>query len=43
MSQQDLAKLINEKTTVVSDYERGTAVFNQQIISKIEVALGKKL
>lgn len=43
LSQGDLAKLINEKTTVVIAYENGTAVLSSQIQTKIEKALGKKL
>lgn len=43
MNQAELAKLINEKVTVVNAYENGTAILNQNVISKIEKALGKKL
>jgi len=43
MNQADLAKMINEKVTVVNAYENGTAIMNPQIITKIEKALGKKV
>lgn len=43
MSQKDLANAINEKPTVVNDYEAGRAVPNQQILGKLERALGVKL
>ena len=34
-------KKINEKPQVVNDYEAGRAVPNQQILSKLERALGE--
>lgn len=43
LTQKDLATKINEKPTVINDYEAGRAVPNQQILSKIERALGIKL
>ena len=43
MSQADLAKAINELPKQVQDYENGKAIPNQQIISKMERALGCKL
>lgn len=43
LSQGDLAKAINEKTTVVIAWENGSAVLSSQIQTKIEKALGKKL
>jgi putative transcription factor len=43
MTQADLAKAINEKATVVNDYESGRAVPSQQILAKMERILGVKL
>uniref|UniRef100_A0A0N4ZK85 HTH cro/C1-type domain-containing protein n=1 Tax=Parastrongyloides trichosuri TaxID=131310 RepID=A0A0N4ZK85_PARTI len=43
MSQKDLAVKINEKQTVITEYENGRAIPNQQIISKLERALNVKL
>ena len=43
MSQKDLATKINEKPTVVNDYEAARAIPNQQVLSKLERALGVKL
>ena len=43
MTQKQLATSINEKPQVIQDYEQGKAVPNQQIICKIERALGVKL
>uniref|UniRef100_A0A1I7ZA92 HTH cro/C1-type domain-containing protein n=1 Tax=Steinernema glaseri TaxID=37863 RepID=A0A1I7ZA92_9BILA len=42
-SQKDLAVAVNEKPQVVSEYENGKAVPNQQILAKMERALGVKL
>lgn len=42
-TQKDLATKINEKPTVINDYEAGRAVPNQQILGKLERALGIKL
>jgi putative transcription factor len=42
-TQKDLAQRINEKSTVINDYENGRAIPNNQIISKIERALGCQL
>ena len=42
-SQQDLAKAINEKWTVVEDYENARAVYNADIVTKMERALGMQL
>jgi putative transcription factor len=43
LSQADLAKRINEKQSVVNDYENGRAVPNPQVIVKIERALNCRL
>ncbi|KAJ3231114.1 Endothelial differentiation- factor 1 [Chytriomyces hyalinus] len=44
MTQKDLATKINEKQTIVNEYESGKAVNpNQQILGKMERALGIKL
>lgn len=44
MTQKDLATKINEKSTVVNEYETGRAPNpNQQILAKMERALGVKL
>eukprot|EP01101_Sappina_pedata_P004841 TRINITY_DN2104_c0_g1_i1.p2 TRINITY_DN2104_c0_g1~~TRINITY_DN2104_c0_g1_i1.p2 ORF type:complete len:137 (-),score=89.03 TRINITY_DN2104_c0_g1_i1:114-524(-) len=43
LTQKDLATKINEKATVVNDYEAGSAVPNQSILIKMEKALGVKL
>uniref|UniRef100_A0A915PT36 HTH cro/C1-type domain-containing protein n=1 Tax=Setaria digitata TaxID=48799 RepID=A0A915PT36_9BILA len=42
-TQKDLATHINEKPQVVAEYENGKAVPNQQILAKMERALGVKL
>ncbi|VDM48059.1 unnamed protein product [Toxocara canis] len=42
-TQKDLATHVNEKPQVVAEYENGKAVPNQQILSKMERALGVKL
>ncbi|CAD6194216.1 unnamed protein product [Caenorhabditis auriculariae] len=42
-TQKDLSTAINEKPQVVSEYESGKAVPNQQILNKMERALGVKL
>jgi len=39
MSQADLARRVNEKQSVINDYESGRAVPNSALISKIEKAL----
>ena len=41
--QADLAQKINEKPSVINDYESGKAIPNQQILAKMERALGVKL
>lgn len=43
LTQKDLATKINEKPTIVNEYESGRAIPNQQILSKMERALGIKL
>jgi len=43
MTQKDLATKICEKPQVVNDYEAGRAIPNQQIMAKLERALGVKL
>lgn len=43
MSQKDLATKICEKPQVVTEYEQGKALPNQQILAKMERALGMKL
>ncbi|WOL14126.1 hypothetical protein Cni_G22906 [Canna indica] len=43
MSQAELAKLINERTQVVGDYESGRAVPNQAVLAKMERVLDVKL
>lgn len=42
-TQKDFATRINEKPQVVSEYEQGKAIPNQQIIGKMERTLGVKL
>ncbi|KAL3896631.1 MAG: hypothetical protein SGCHY_003948 [Lobulomycetales sp.] len=43
LSQKDLATKVNEKQQVVNDFEAGRAVPNQQVLGKLERALGVKL
>ena len=43
MTQAQLAKQINEKQTTVNEYEAGKAQPNQQVLGKLERALGVKL
>jgi putative transcription factor len=43
MTQKDLATKICEKPQIVNEYEQGKAIPNQQIIGKMERALGTKL
>ncbi|KAH3677092.1 hypothetical protein WICMUC_001847 [Wickerhamomyces mucosus] len=42
-SQKDLATKVNEKPNVINDYEAGRAQPNQQLLGKLERALGVKL
>jgi putative transcription factor len=39
-TQADLAKQINEKSTVINEYESGKAIPNGQVIQKLNRALG---
>merc|ERR1719160_66502 len=43
MSQQALATGINEKSSVINEYESGKAIPNGQIINKLNRALGVRL
>ena len=43
LSQKDVAQKINEKPTVLQDYESGKAIPNPQILGKLERVLGVKL
>jgi len=43
MTQKELATKINEKATVINDYEAGRAIPNNQILAKLERALDTKL
>lgn len=43
LSQKDLATKINEKPTIVNDYEAGRGTPNQQVLAKMERVLGIKL
>eukprot|EP00179_Madagascaria_erythrocladioides_P001429 CAMPEP_0198312254 /NCGR_PEP_ID=MMETSP1450-20131203/3691_1 /TAXON_ID=753684 ORGANISM="Madagascaria erythrocladiodes, Strain CCMP3234" /NCGR_SAMPLE_ID=MMETSP1450 /ASSEMBLY_ACC=CAM_ASM_001115 /LENGTH=134 /DNA_ID=CAMNT_0044015193 /DNA_START=44 /DNA_END=448 /DNA_ORIENTATION=+ len=43
MTQAQLAQAINEKPQIVNQYESGKAIPNNQIITKIERALGAKV
>ncbi|UXI20100.1 dihydropteridine reductase [Sarcoptes scabiei] len=43
ITQKDLATKINEKQQIVTEYESGKAIPNQQILAKMERALGIKL
>ncbi|CAL5200704.1 unnamed protein product [Lathyrus oleraceus] len=43
LTQAQLAQVINEKPQVIQEYESGKAIPNQQIIGKLERALGAKL
>nr|CAG4645937.1 EOG090X0ILG [Lynceus sp. MCZ IZ 141354] len=42
-TQKDLATNVNEKPQVINDYEAGRGIPNQQILGKIERAIGMKL
>jgi len=43
LSQKDVAHKINEKPSVLQDYESGKAIPNAQILAKLERVLGVKL
>ncbi|CBI21994.3 hypothetical protein PVL29_015151 [Vitis rotundifolia] len=43
LTQSQLAQMINEKPQIIQEYESGKAIPNQQIIVKLERALGVKL
>ncbi|CCE87335.1 Piso0_005883 [Millerozyma farinosa CBS 7064] len=43
LTQKDLATKVNEKPSIINDYEAGRAVPNQQLLGKLERALGVKL
>ncbi|KAG6878791.1 hypothetical protein C0993_008090 [Termitomyces sp. T159_Od127] len=43
LSQKDLAQKVNEKPSIIQDYESGKAVPNTQILGKLERTLGVKL
>lgn len=43
LTQKDLAQKINEKPSVIQDYESGKAIPSPQILSKMERSLGVKL
>ncbi|GAA6094305.1 hypothetical protein Q7C36_010544 [Tachysurus vachellii] len=43
LTQKDLATKVNEKPQVIADYEAGKAIPNNQVMGKIERAIGLKL
>jgi transcriptional regulator with XRE-family HTH domain len=43
LSQKDVAQKVNEKPSVIQDYESGKAIPNPQILGKLERVLGVKL
>ncbi|KAI0822605.1 ylMBF1 [Trametes gibbosa] len=43
LSQKDCAQKINEKPSILQDYESGKAIPNAQILAKLERVLGVKL
>ena len=43
MTQAQLATAINEKPAIVTEYENGKAILNNQVLGKLERALGVKL
>jgi putative transcription factor len=43
LSQKDTAQKINEKPSVIQDYESGNAIPRPQILAKLERILGVKL
>ena len=43
LSQKDVAQKVNEKPSVIQDYESSKAIPNPQILGKLERILGVKL
>ncbi|XP_016397492.1 endothelial differentiation-related factor 1 homolog [Sinocyclocheilus rhinocerous] len=43
LTQKDLATKINEKPQIIAEYESGKAIPNNQVMGKIERAIGLKL
>jgi putative transcription factor len=43
LKQSELAQKVNEKPNIIQDYEQGRVIPNQQILGKLERALGIKL
>ena len=43
LTQKDVAQKINEKPSILQDYEAGKAIPNPQILGKLERVLGVKL
>ena len=43
ITQVELARLINEKQQIINEYEQAKGIPNQQILAKLERALGVKL
>ncbi|KAG0379870.1 multiprotein-bridging factor 1 [Mortierella sp. AD032] len=43
ITQKDLSAIVHEKPSVINDYEAGRATPNQQVLGKIERALGVRL
>lgn len=43
MTQKDIAQKVNEKPSVIQDYESGKAIPNPQILGKLERVLKVKL
>uniref|UniRef100_A0A8C2CQB1 Endothelial differentiation related factor 1 n=1 Tax=Cyprinus carpio TaxID=7962 RepID=A0A8C2CQB1_CYPCA len=43
LTQKDLATKINEKPQIIAEYESGKAIPNNQVMGKIERAIGKQL
>ncbi len=43
ITREDLARMVNEKATVIADIENGKAILNNALIAKIERALGTKI
>jgi len=43
LSQKDVAQKVNEKPSLIQDYESGKAIPNTQVLGKLERVLGVKL